>query len=257
MWLYEIRNKIFNKVYIGQTIKQTVDKRWYNHIRELNKNIHANKNLQNDWNSFGQSSFEFNIIQKCNCTDELDSLEKKFIKEYKIIKKAYNISEGGQSSRVVYYKNWNGLISPEGVIYRDIENMEEFARTYNLDADKLRQVSNGSRYSYMGWTTLRRNKKEHYKTPRGHKMSTESNLKRSESLRKAYTEGRKVAGEHSKKSYSGIISPEGVIYTNIRGLAEFCRRHGLSKSNMSALCSGKIKQYKGWTYNPSTTIQEN
>jgi group I intron endonuclease len=256
MWIYEILNTSSNRVYIGQTIRGIVKIRWNDHVWKLNNNIHSNKYLQEDWNKFGKNIFKFNVIKKCESEDELDNLEKLYIKEYKNKNLSYNISDGGQQSKVAYYKKWYGLISPTGVVYKNIENMEKFARLYNLDADKLRQVSMGKRYSYKGWKTLSREKKSGYAIPVGHKMSLESSLKKSKSLKLAYAEGRKVAGEHSKKTYSGIISPDGKIYTNITGLSGFCREHGLSKGNMSDLCSGKIKQYKGWTYNPSVTTQE-
>jgi hypothetical protein len=255
MWVYEIKNVVTDKVYVGQTIKSNVQRRWNDHIRELNKNVHVNKNLQNDWNNFGASVFKFNLIKKCISIEELDSLEKTLIKENKKVGISYNISEGGQNSRVVYYKTWKGIKSPDGIIYGTIENMEEFARKYNLDADKLRQVSLGKIYSYKGWTTLQRGKLEKYKTPKGCKMSIESNKKRSISLKKAYTEGRKVAGEKLKKTYNGLISPEGVVHNSVVGLNKFCKNYNLSSGAMSELCSGKKKSYKGWTYNPSATLE--
>jgi hypothetical protein len=134
--------------------------------------------------------------------------------------------------------------------------MEKFARKHNCSADKLRKVSRGELYSHKGWKTLRREKKSGYKTPRGHKMSPDSSAKKSLSLKLAYLEGRKVAGEKLKKVYNGITSPEGIVYTNVVGLAEFCRKHNLrSVGAMSELCLGKRKHYKGWTYNPSVTLE--
>jgi len=50
-----------------------------------------------------------------------------------------------------------------------------------------------------------------------------------------------------RKNYSGIVSPDGEVFTNIVGLNEFCRQHGLDSGGMSRLVGGKIKSYKGWT----------
>jgi len=89
-------------------------------------------------------------------------------------------------------------------------------------------------------------------------MSAESNVKRSISLKKAYKEGRKVAGEKLKKTYHDIVAPDGTVYDNVVGLAEFCRTHNIINSGrLSELCSEKVKNYKGWTYIPSVTNKEN
>jgi hypothetical protein len=222
----------------------------------LDKNVHHNQYLQIDWNTFGKSVFEFSVLENCGSTEELDLLEKQLIKEYKLANNCYNISEGGQVSRVVYYKKWEGLKSPDGQIYTDIQNMEEFSRKHKLCPDKLRQVSVGKRYSYKGWITLVREKLcEHRSYWKGKRMSSESNNKRSISLKLAYVEGKKVPNKKTK-IYSGIVSPSGVVYNNVNGLSEFCRLHNLpSKGMMSELCSEKIKEYKGWTYNPSIIME--
>lgn len=257
MWVYKIQNTHTNKMYIGQTIKENVSHRWREHTYALNKNKHHNKDFQNEWNIYGKASFVFQIIQKCKTISELDKKEAQLILEYKASNKLYNVSEGGQVSRVVYCKKWNGLKSPDGKIYSNIKNISEFARKHGLNDDKLRQVSRGDRYSYKGWVTLVRNKKDGYRTPVGKKMSKESSKKKSISLKTAYREGRKVAGVKLRKTYNGLISPDGLIHNNVVGLANFCRQHGLpSVGSMSEVCSGKRKHYKGWTYNPPVTLEK-
>jgi hypothetical protein len=134
--------------------------------------------------------------------------------------------------------------------------MESFAREHKLNSNKLRQVSNGKRFSYKGWKTLLRKKHNKFDYWTGKSMSSSSSEKKSIGLKRAYAEGRKVAGEKLKKLYNGIISPGGVVYVDVIGLAEFCRKHNIpSVGAMSELCSGKKTHYKGWTYNPSTTLE--
>lgn len=238
MWIYKIENVVTGKVYIGQTIKEDVTKRWREHIHLLNKNRHVNVYLQEDWNTYTSHSFQFTVLCGETSTERLDSEERRFILEYKSKQLCYNISEGGQSSRIVYFKMWAGVKSPTGEVYQSINNIEEFARTHGINADKLRQLSRGQRYSYKGWTTLVRDKRTGYRTPKGHKMSVESSLKKS-------------------KTYCGIISPDGTVFNNVIGLTNFCKQHQItSVGMMSELCSGKRKQYKGWTYNPSVTLEK-
>ena len=65
--IYMIRCKVNEKCYIGQSTN--IKRRWYTHINELNRNVHICKKLQEDWNAYGESNFEFKIIQECTKDD--------------------------------------------------------------------------------------------------------------------------------------------------------------------------------------------
>ncbi|MBF1054549.1 MAG: GIY-YIG nuclease family protein, partial [Parvimonas sp.] len=62
--IYEIRNKINNKVYIGSTID--FKQRKATHLKELRRGKHANSHLQNAWNKYGEDNFIFKIIERCS-----------------------------------------------------------------------------------------------------------------------------------------------------------------------------------------------
>lgn len=59
-YIYKITNLINNKVYIGQTIN--FNRRCKQHKNLLLKENHTNKNLQADYNLFGITAFQFEII---------------------------------------------------------------------------------------------------------------------------------------------------------------------------------------------------
>jgi len=59
--IYEIRNKVNNKVYIGSTIKFSA--RWLIHKSHLRNKKHHSKTLQEDWEEFGKENFKFSIIE--------------------------------------------------------------------------------------------------------------------------------------------------------------------------------------------------
>ena len=63
--IYRIRNIINNKSYIGSSIRN-IHKRCVAHRRLLNRQQHVNSYLQNAWDKYGQSSFEFSIIEECS-----------------------------------------------------------------------------------------------------------------------------------------------------------------------------------------------
>lgn len=71
--VYEIKNKINNKRYIGSTI-MSFTKRLEHHRCLLRNGTHKNTHLQRAWNKYGEDNFEFNILEvvdKC-CTLEIE-----------------------------------------------------------------------------------------------------------------------------------------------------------------------------------------
>ena len=71
--IYQIKNKINNKKYIGSTrvtghkfpCRNGFFKRWTTHKNSLNNNSHRNYHLQNAWNKYGEQNFEFEILSLC------------------------------------------------------------------------------------------------------------------------------------------------------------------------------------------------
>lgn len=87
--IYCIRCFDTDSIYIGQTI-QNPNTRKNKHFLDLRKNIHVNYTLQNDYNLYGEDSFEFYIIGEYN-KSVLDREEVKLIKVFSNIMTVYNI----------------------------------------------------------------------------------------------------------------------------------------------------------------------
>lgn len=67
--IYQILNILNGKFYIGHT--QDYEVRWFEHERCLRKNRHENYHLQQAWNKYGASTFEFIIIELVEKEDML------------------------------------------------------------------------------------------------------------------------------------------------------------------------------------------
>jgi group I intron endonuclease len=78
--IYKIKNEINNLIYIGQS--NDIERRWKEHIYELNNNKHNNFHLQNAWNKYGCDNFNFEKIEECNI-QELNEKEMFWISYYK------------------------------------------------------------------------------------------------------------------------------------------------------------------------------
>lgn len=58
--IYHIKNNISGGVYYGRSVD--VEDRLIHHKRELNRNVHRNKRLQNAWNKYGSEAFTFQLL---------------------------------------------------------------------------------------------------------------------------------------------------------------------------------------------------
>lgn len=90
--IYQIINKINNKIYIGSSID--VEQRWNTHKRELRSKKHHNKNLQNAWHEYGEENFVFEIIELVEDTNQLIDKEQYYIDSTKCCDSdiGYNVS---------------------------------------------------------------------------------------------------------------------------------------------------------------------
>lgn len=78
--IYEIRNTKNGKVYIGSSVN--IEKRWYDHSRNLEQGIHQNSYLQRSYNKWGKDAYKFTVLEEC-------SKDKRFEKEQFYIDKFF------------------------------------------------------------------------------------------------------------------------------------------------------------------------
>lgn len=85
--IYTITNKVTGKLYIGESLD--IYRRWHDeHIPQLRKNRHCNKELQNDFNKYGEENFGFGILQRYSGNDPISTkariliLESYFITQF-------------------------------------------------------------------------------------------------------------------------------------------------------------------------------
>lgn len=98
--IYLIKNKINNKIYVGQSID--VKKRIGAHLSYLRGNKHNNPYLQKAFNKYGEDNFEFVVLEFCKI-DELDEKEIHYIEKYNSLdyNVGYNLEGGGNLGKVI------------------------------------------------------------------------------------------------------------------------------------------------------------
>ena len=86
-------------MYIGQSTD--IKKRWTQHLIDLNGGYHHNCYLQRAWNKYGESNFEFIVLEQCT-KDKIASREAYWIKlkESLCDINGYNLTTGGEHYNV-------------------------------------------------------------------------------------------------------------------------------------------------------------
>lgn len=96
-WIYQIKNIVNDKVYIGQTSQHNVAARWMNHIKSINSGMDSY--LIRAFKCHGLENFAFSVIAEVP-DDHLDEAEIDAISNNKSLSpNGYNIREGGSRGK--------------------------------------------------------------------------------------------------------------------------------------------------------------
>jgi len=93
MGIYQIRNIINGKVYIGSS-NDIINKRWKAHKFGLRRNSHYNRHLQRAWNKYGENAFSFEIVEKVEQRLDLIMKEQWYLDNISL---KYNVAEFADS----------------------------------------------------------------------------------------------------------------------------------------------------------------
>lgn len=145
--IYIIRNKINNKVYIGQSVNSSI--RFKHHIYD-GLNNKGNSLIDQAIKEFGANNFWYEILES---TTDYDSREKYWIKYYNsLTPDGYNIMAGGAGGGSGT-ESIKSLIREEGLLQQiidDIQNSElklvEIGNKYNLSLKLISSINRGTAY---------------------------------------------------------------------------------------------------------------
>lgn len=159
MIIYKITNKINGKVYIGQTIK-SLDERIKGHLSKVNQG--STTHIHNAIRKYGWDNFQVEIIDTAQCQDELDMLEKYYIKQYDSVNSGYNLSFGGDDNCMNSYKvkeKHDFVMRTPEVRAKISASMKKYKEEHGVSDEHRKHVSEGLRKFYDS------GKRPNYKQP--------------------------------------------------------------------------------------------
>jgi len=121
-WIYEIRNTVTGRVYIGSTLAYKA--RFQQHRRHLYNHKHCNKLLQEDWDTYGRFAFDMTILEEVPDPDNdrhfgsrLRQVEGRYVAQAEKAGEVYNIHPvvrglGDWQKRAGYDVSHRGLYGP-------------------------------------------------------------------------------------------------------------------------------------------------
>lgn len=100
--VYTIINKTTDRLYIGESLD--IYRRWHDeHIPQLRKDCHYNKELQKDFNKYGEENFCFEILERYSGNDPISTKARILILE------SYFITQFGKAG-ISLYNSENTLV---------------------------------------------------------------------------------------------------------------------------------------------------
>ncbi|MDY0198921.1 MAG: GIY-YIG nuclease family protein [Tenuifilaceae bacterium] len=130
-YIYRITNLVNNKSYVGKT-SQKIEVRFNEHVRESKKERSEKRPLYEAIQKYGAENFIVELIEECS-GDDINEREIFWISKLETFKTGYNITLGGDGTRLYNYKD----IADK---YLEIQNQAEVARFFNCDVKVVKHA---------------------------------------------------------------------------------------------------------------------
>lgn len=138
--IYEIRNIINGKTYIGQTIASPMS-RWKDHYT-MYKSEKNESPLYSEMQQYGIESFIFHILESDIPESNLDEKEKHYVSKFKSNIDGYNITAGGNHTSVKEKLTVDVVKEIIEMIKNGVQ-FKSIAEIYHIDRSTVSNINNG------------------------------------------------------------------------------------------------------------------
>lgn len=139
--IYVIKNRVNNKVYIGQTT-MSVKERFYQHMKPSTLKSRGTYKIYNAINKYGKENFFVEIVETGIPIDRLDEKEISYIKQYDSCNNGYNTAPGGKVRRIYEPRDINNIIS----MFEQGYTAARIAQIYKVNKATILRTIHGSGY---------------------------------------------------------------------------------------------------------------
>ena len=220
--IYKIVNKVDGKYYIGSSTN--IRRRWWDHKYALRHNKHDNPYLQYAWNKYGETNFQFLLVEKTIVDNHL-IIEQKYLDMCQCDRNvSYNIAENAIAPML-------GKHHTQETINKIISANKGKKRTCEC---KLRMSSSAKNRLPMSTETRQKISLAF----RGKHLSQEHRMKIS----------RSGSGSKNARYNSTIYKFHNIENNNefVGTYYDFYTKYNLKRSGLGNLIHGKINMYKTW-----------
>lgn len=221
--IYEIRNIINDKRYIGQS--KNIYARISKHINQLLANKHCNKHLQSAWNIYGENSFVCDVLEYCDI-DKLNEKELFWIEHYNS-----NDNKYGYNIRINPFDN-------RGLKWSD-EQREKMFKHINSNTSYYRNHKIPQEIMEMAWEANRNKIWSYEERQRHSKFLTGVKVTNVQNMKIAQT------GESNNGAKLKQFEVEEIIYLLIMG---YKQTYLANLFNVSCSTIHAIKVKRSWNF---------
>ncbi|OME49013.1 hypothetical protein BSK59_24860 [Paenibacillus odorifer] len=158
--IYQILNRINNKVYIGSSIN--IKQRKSQHYHLLRTNNHPSNYLQKSWNKYGEHNFTFDILEEIFNEEELIKREQYWIDYKQSTNRTFGFNLCNASRRIGEWQqslesklklsgeaskhaklNTSQVLEIVKLLKNPLNTQEDIGKMFNVSADNISAIKNG------------------------------------------------------------------------------------------------------------------
>lgn len=227
--IYIIRNRVNDKVYIGQTTMD-IKERFYAHIKPSTSKRRSTYKLYNAIAKYGAENFYVEMLEDNIPIEKLDELEIDYIAKFDSFHNGYNSTPGGDGRVINKVNNEDELLA----LAKSGVSAKELATRYNVHKATIYRTLHklGFYYNYIDndyiieQAMLGRTDAEMAEELGCHKVTIERALHKNGIRRR-----RQRIDRRDEFDYDGLFKD----YSNQMPIGEICKKYDISKTTFSRI----------------------
>lgn len=146
-YIYQITNNINGKIYVGKTVKNNIQERWKEHLKDYKKPRCEKRPLYDAINKYGSENFSIKELEECSL-EELNNKEIYWIEKLGSFKYGYNATIGGDGKQtadydliIKYYNLYHNIAEVHRQLGYDYETIKSALLNKNITIIPSAEIS--------------------------------------------------------------------------------------------------------------------